>query len=112
MAFLLDYLEDPPAPRINRIHINPIEEYRDIEFKKRYRLPKQSGRKLIERGFKGPLHQDPQSRTISAILTVSVPYILVCISVMKLFTRCPTISSFVEDSLIPSAVLSGLLVGY
>ena len=42
MAFLLDYFEDPPAPRINRIRINPIDEYRDIEFKKRYRLPKQS----------------------------------------------------------------------
>ena len=99
MAFLLEYLEDPPAPRINRIHINPIDEYRDIELKRRYRLPKESvellGRKLIECGFKGPLHQDPQSRTISAILTVSVPYILVCINVMKLFTHTQHLNVYV-----------------
>ena len=63
------------VPRHYRPRVNPITLYSDVQFKKRYRLPKQAiiflGEELIRHGFKGPLHAREDDRTISAVLTVS-----------------------------------------
>ena len=60
--------------RVFRRRVDPFLEYRDKEFVKRYRLPKQAVRMLAERmielGIMGPLHGIGTS--ISAQLTVSI----------------------------------------
>ena len=77
MAGLLNVLieDEEPAERVYRPRINPLTEYTDVEFCKRYRLPKVAVLHLAQTmknlGFRGPLHGDPDKRTLSAVLTVS-----------------------------------------
>ena len=78
MNVLMDDIDDDQeaTPRVYRPRINPLTEYTDVEFCKRYRLPKNALLQLAvilkRRGFRGPLHGLPNKRTISAVLTVSI----------------------------------------
>ena len=88
MAALLDLIiDEEPAERVYRPRVNPLTEYTDVEFCKRYRLPKASvlnlAHALKNRGFLGPLHGQPDQRTLSAVLVVSLYlFILICNTVV------------------------------
>ena len=85
MAFLLNrrlQRAGGPGRRVYRERINPLTLYSDVQFKKTYRLSKESILYLAQRmkaqGFKGPLHGRPNQRTLSAVLTVSIMYKIIC----------------------------------
>ena len=63
-----------PFPPTYRPRIDPIREFRDYEFIKIYRLPKDAVIELAtglkDRGFRGSLHGGRQKRTLSAVLVV------------------------------------------
>ena len=65
-----------PFPPTYRPRIDPIREFRDHEFIKIYRLPKdtviQLATGLKDRGFRGPLHGRRRQRTLSAVLVVGI----------------------------------------
>ena len=67
--------DEEPAERLYRPRINPLTEYTGVEFCKHYRLPKVAvlhlAQTLKNLGLSGPLHGQPDKRTISAVLTVS-----------------------------------------
>ena len=73
-------------PRIFRPRVDPFVEYRDVEFVKRYRLPKEAVRMLADRmvqlNLVGPLHG--VGTAISAGLTVSTYHIVICSTIPRI----------------------------
>ena len=84
MAFLIHRIrqrEIAATPRVYKLRINPLTLYSDVQFKKTYRISKESmlylAQTLKRQGFRGPLHVRPDSRNLSAVITVSITYLIV-----------------------------------
>ena len=84
MAFLIHRIrqrEIARIPRVYRLRINPLTLYSDVQFQKTYRITKQSmlflAQTLKRQGFRGPLHVRPDSRNLSAVITVSITHLIV-----------------------------------